>query len=168
VNDFYKDEDDKFDILFENQKGSIRAILREKSALYDVTRTLYGLCLTRIEQRISHLAMDFSRLEWTPVPLCHSHDEMMHLRLKKYEERLAILIRRTVEFGSTPIFVTQTSREYRLENGTVEGVRETIRYDSVDMNGFDCFCMTRKMDDVVAFVCERSAVLCINMTRETP
>ncbi len=167
VNDFYKDENNKFDALVENQKGSIRAILREKSALYHVTRTLYGLYLARFRYRISHLAVDFSKLEWTTVPLCQSYDEMMDLRLRKYEERLAVLIQRTVEFGSTPIFVTQPSRKYRLENGTVEGVRETIRYDSVDINGVDYFYMTRKMDDVVASVSERSGVLCINMARET-
>lgn len=166
LNDFYKDE--AYDaLLIRENNHSIRRLLMEKSAMYHVARTLYGIYQAEVKHKIGHAALDFSTIEWTNRPLQNSYDELMKTRLKEYAERLNILITKTRKFGSIPIFVTQPSRHYRIKEGILEGIGNEGSYGDVQINGVDHYYMMRKLDSITISVCREYDVPYIDMAKET-
>ncbi len=167
LNDFYLDEGGGSDALVkENSERSLRQLLRDKSAVYHVLQTLYGVYVAEIKQKIGHRSLRFSELSWTTKPLQDTYDGIMATRLREYGERLEVLIDKTRRFGATPIFVTQPSHKHRYRDGRLEGIEETIVYKGAPVNGVDYFLMMRKVDEVTMSVSLRHQVLCIDLAQE--
>lgn len=165
LNDFYKvDTYDSEALSFSERPTALNAI-RERSALYHVLRTLYGIYLSRVRHGIGHGHVDFGRVRWTRQPLQTSYDALMQKPLKEYEARLDILIGKTKAFGAMPIFVTQPPREYRLDADFLEGIASTSPYRGVEINGVDSFHMMRKMDDATLSACQRHGCICVDMSK---
>lgn len=167
LNDFYKDEGYGYDALvIEPSDKSFLQLLREKSALYHIGRTIYGVYQAEVAQHIGHVSIDFTKETWVSEPLQTSYGEMMETRLREYAERLEILIQKTARFGSVPIFVTQPSRKYRLNNGKIEGVKKEFFYNGAPINGVDYYYMMRKLDHVTCSVAQKHNILCIDLANE--
>jgi hypothetical protein len=164
INDFYKGAGYFHDeLLTANLEPSLRLLLREKSAIYHALRTVYGVYQARVKQGIAHHSTAWEELEWTRVPQQSSYDALMASRLAAYAERLDILIARTREFGSIPVFVTQPTRKHRFVNGVLEGVADLMDYENVPINGVDYYYMMRKLDGVTCAVARKNDVRCIDL-----
>jgi hypothetical protein len=154
------------ELISEGNKKSFRQIFREKSALYYVGYTLYGIYSAKIEHKAGHGYVDFNKVEWTTSPLQNDYNALMHKRISDYSYRLAVLISKTREFGSIPIIVTQPTRRYRFRNGSIEGVKETLDYGNAKINGIDYFHMITKMYEVTGEICKANNVIFIDMGKE--
>ena len=166
VNDFYIEENYGYDALVIDSNMSVRQHIRQKSALYHVLRTLRGVYQAQIRHKIGHGGIDVAQLQLTNRPLQSSYDILMRDRLTEYAERLDVLIARSREFGAEPIFATQPSRLYRLNNGTVEGTRTESLYGDVRINGVDYYYMMRKLDEVTISVCREHNAVCFDIAKE--
>ena len=170
INDFYKDEGAGNDALISTKETwSVRQTLSEKSAIFNLLRTLKGIYKAQLEQSVglAHRSVDHSKVGWINNAMLSSYGDLMKTRLNEYAERLNILIDKTRDVGSIPIFVTQPSRTYRKKDGVIEGSRWTIRYDNTKINGLDFYYMIRKLDKVTISVCQARRVVCIDMAEDT-
>jgi len=166
LNDFYNEGGSRYDALVRNEK-SFRQVLREKSAIYHAFRTLEGIYKARIVHEVGHIgSIDFSEMEWTTTPLQKDYDMLMDKQLSEYAERLTILIARTREFGSEPIFVTQPSRRYRFNEGSLKGTKTPLQYGGVLINGVDYYHMMRRLDSVTCSTSLEHNVMCIDMAKD--
>lgn len=167
LNDFYKDEGNGYDALVtKNADKSFRQLLKERSAIYNVGRILYGIYQAELRLNITHGSTGLKKAKWASEPLQTSYDELMATRLKEYAERLELLIERTKRLGWTAIFVTQPSRYYRLNKGTIEGFKEPVNYNGVPINGVDYYYMMRKLDRVTCSKAEEHNIFCIDLAKE--
>jgi hypothetical protein len=157
LNDFYKDEGDLFDALEKHN------LFTERSAIYFLCRTLWGIYQAKVRKKIEHAAFDLSKIPYTRTPLRGDHDRLMQARLEAYRARLVLLIEETRRLGAVPIFVTQPSRRYRVTSGGVEGIAMTSRYDSVEINGVDYFFMMKRLNAVTISTCEAHGGICLDM-----
>lgn len=170
INDFYKDEGAGYDALIStNGTWSVRQTLSEKSAVYNLLRTIKGIYQAQFERKVglAHHSVNHSKVGWSSNPMLKSYDDLMNTRLNEYAERLNILIDKARDFGSIPIFVTQPSRTYRKKHGVIEGSKWTIRYDNTQINGLDFYYMIRKLDNVTISICQARGVVCIDMAKDT-
>jgi hypothetical protein len=167
LNDFYVDEGNGFDALGgESADPSLLTLLRERSALYHLGRTLNGLYLALVKQNIGHGATDFEMVEWTTEPLHDSYDEMVVGRFSEYAERLEILVRKTQEFGAQPIFMTQPARKYRRRKGQIEGIKSTMTYEGAVVNGVDFYRMMRKLDGITEVISLKYGIRFIDLAQD--
>jgi len=167
INDFYKNERISYDeLVTDSNKKSYRQILREKSALYHLMYTLHGIYSARVIHKAGHGRIDFSKVEWTTKGLQANYEKMMGNRLEEYEERLTVLISKTIGFGAIPIFVTQPTRRYRFDNGTIIGIKDTLNYNDIPINGVDYYQMIRKYDELTCSIGRKHDVLCLDLAKE--
>lgn len=167
INDFYKDEGFGYDALVTNNVDrSLDQLIKERSAIYHIIRTLYGIYQAEEIHNIGHGHFDFKKVKWVSDPLQTSYDKYMDTRLKEYAERLEVLIQRTNSLGSNPIFVTQPSRKYRFNNSRIEGVEKYFYYDGIPINGVDYYYMMNKLDDVTCSVAKKHNIIYIELARE--
>lgn len=165
LNDFYKDDEYKYDDLVINEK-SLQQFLRERSAFYTLFRKLKGIYLARYVKKVAHGASDFKRKAWSDKPLLQNYDNLMSGRLEAYAARLRILIDKTNLFGAIPVFVTQPSRMYRISGGKIFGLSTSNIYDGRKFNGVDFYYMMNRLNKVMMETCERYEAVCINLADE--
>ena len=165
LNDFYKDTDYEYDDLVAND-NSIKQLIKERSVFYYLYRTIKAIYKAHFVYEISHTTIDFGTINWTEKPLLGEYPDFMHDRLTAYAARLEQLIKRTRDFGSQPIFVTQPSREYRFNSEQLFGVDIISQYENVRFNGVDFYHMMRSMDDILLQTCKNNNVLCFDLSRD--
>lgn len=167
INDFHKDTGHGADALVKEKAGrSLLQLLREKSAIYRAGMTLYGIYLAEVREKVGHRAVDFRKEEWVSEPRLATYDALMDKRLKEYEERLELLVRKTIQIRAVPIFVTQPARKYRLNHGAIEGAATLAGYDGALINGVDFYQMMRRLDRVTCAVAERHGYRCVDLSQE--
>jgi len=164
LNDFYKDEGVEFISLVRDKSGtSLLQLIRERSVLYHIGRTLKGLYQARVQYNIVHRSVDFDSISYTSHPLQHEYRALMGARLREYGQRLDVLVGKTRAMGAEPVFVTQPSRKYRLTENGIEGFEEPFDYSGHQINGVDYYYMMQLIDSVT---CERAAAhscICIDV-----
>ena len=89
----------------------------------------------------------------------------MRVRLNEYRQRLHALAQKTLEMGSTPIFVTQPTRYWRFKNQQLEGLDIEKVYEGKKINGVDFHHMMKLLDDETLKTCEQLALICIDFGR---
>lgn len=167
LNDFYKDADFAFDDLINDKKGkSIKQILKERSAVYYLYRTLKGTYRAIFVLKIGHRSLDFDKMAWVDEPVLNRYDEVMSQRLASYSARLEVLVELTRKLGAEPIFVTQPSRKYDVRSDAVYGIKGESKYDDVKYNGVDYYHMMRLMDDAVLKTCARHQLICFDLSND--
>ncbi len=167
INDLYVSKGYVFDRLtIKDGDSSILQYIRERSAIYHLARTLYGNYLARVKYRITHRHINFGRIQWTTQAMQHSYGPKLGTRLRRYGERLDILVKKTREFGAVPILVTQPTRKYRLKNGRIEGVAEIVKYCGMRINGVDYYRIIRMFDHVTCTKAHEHHIVCVDLARE--
>jgi lysophospholipase L1-like esterase len=167
INDFHKDAGREADsLLREKADRSLLQLLRDKSAIYYAGRTMYGIYLAEIRDKAGHRSVDFRKEEWVLKPRLTAYDALMDKRLKEYEERLEVLVRKTEQIRAVPIFVTQPTRKFRLNNGAIEGAATISGYDGALINGMDFYHMMTRLNRVTCAVAERHGSRCVDLSRE--
>jgi hypothetical protein len=168
LNDFYIDRDNSnYDPLVNPDRHSLFAAIREKSALWHLARTIRGAYMaTGVLKIVDYGKVDFAMVQWTREPLQNDY-VFMSSRLDAYAQRLRILVDRTRDFGSKPIFVTQPSRHYRLTKNGVQGRTNVITYEGRQINGVDHYHMLRQFNSVMEAVCRERQVFFIDLAAES-
>ena len=92
---------------------------------------------------------------------------LMSDQLSAYADRLRILSNKTQEFGSTPVFITQPSRIYRVSDGKILGFSRVRSVHGAEYNGVDYYHMISLLNQVTMETCENSGAVCIDMARDT-
>jgi len=165
INDFYKDDGYVYDALLDKNKSHGK-MLKDKSAIYNIYRIINETYFARYVYDIGHnVSIDFSKVEWTQIPIQKDYTKLMNKRLNEYAERLTILIAKTREFGSEPIFATQPTRKYRFNKGVIEGIKAPFPYDSTLINGVDYYHMMKLQDRTTCLVGSKNQVTCLDMAK---
>ncbi len=163
INDFYRNVDNRYDGLLRQQDDALTQAIRERSAIYHLIRTVKGVYRAQFLDRIGHGAIDVDALEWTDQPIMQDHKVLMSARLDAYAQRLQVLLERTEAIGAVPVFVTQPTRRYKLQNGRIVGLNEMNDYEGKKYNGVDYHAMMRHLDAVTMNACEGNGAICIDL-----
>jgi len=164
INDFYRQSEvDYDDLRTSRDKRTLRQLLREYSALYHLTYTIYGVYQTKVRHRAGHGKVDFTTMQWTTAPLRDDHSALMITTLQQYRPRLQLLIEQTRALGAVPIFVTQPTHWYRIKNGQSEGAAEITHFAGAKINGVDRHLMMRLLDAATCEVAAGNGLLCIDI-----
>jgi hypothetical protein len=139
--------------------------ISDNSALWHLARTLWGIQQARVN-RLVDARVDFSKLEYTEVPLRSDYDTLAANPARQYALRLEALFQRTARMGAKPIVVTQPGRWYRLAAGRVQGTTQLMSYEGVAINGVDHYYLERKLDSAAIAVCRKDSVMCIDLGGE--
>jgi hypothetical protein len=160
INDFLS-EDHNDDL----NDGTLINQLKQKSALYYLYRTMKGIYRVK-RAGLSHRAINFRSLEWVDIPKIHNHAQLAQIAIQEYNKRLRLLADRVHKLNGTPIFVTQSFRKYKREDGKVLGVAETISYGNAEINGVDCYLIMQLFNDTTMNVCRETGSICIDLATE--
>ena len=164
LNDVFLDSDSIYDALMSADQRSLIDIMKEKSVLWYVERTVKGMHASK-KLRIMHNKIAFSELNWTSEPLQKDYS-FVSSRLESYAQRLRILVERTRRFGSEPIFVTQPTRQFKVSENGVQGVADTIDYEGRQINSVDYYHISKQFNQVMGRVAHDINVLFIDLASQ--
>lgn len=163
VNDLYVSPNTTKDDLV--QVGSIRTLIKERSAFYYVYRTLYGIHEAAVAQ-INHRKVDFTRIRWTEAPVVSDHARLMRPRIDAYRTRLRILGQRVRASGGTAICVTQVQRKYKKRDDRIIGDEAPTSCDGVQINGVDSYYMMQLLNQATMEECGSMGGLPVDLANE--
>lgn len=170
LNDFYINEHSNSDPFVDPNQNPLIAAIRQNSALWHAARTIRGMYLAMIKLKIGHRGVDFTKVQWTREPVQNSYG-FMSGQLDAYATRLRILVDRTRQFGSQPIFVTQPSRHFRRTKNGVEGEahfpQAHFPYEGRHINGVDYYHMIGRFNSVMETVSREEDVFFIDLAGES-
>jgi lysophospholipase L1-like esterase len=164
INDFYRQTEIDYDDLVTNEdRRSLRQLLREYSALYHMAYTLYGVYQAEVKHKAGHGKVDFASLDWTQQSLRTDHAALMTAPLEAYRARLSKLVQQARAMGATPVLMTQPTHWYRVVGSAVQGVAEASEFAGVKINGVDRHIMMRMLDSATCEVAVHSGVPCVDL-----
>lgn len=139
INDFYRiRENSEYDKLTVGRSWKNR--IENNSVLYNLLRTINGMLATS-KEGVGHQKMPFEEVEYTDKGIAESElIEAYKNHLEAFENRISVLIELTEDFDALPIFVTQPSFAYQLdEQGNVRGITTMGHIDNYSYNGVDYY-----------------------------
>lgn len=147
INDFIKQEPDKFDEMALSA-GTWMDFVQENSVFLRAWRVLRGHYMAKEVIDVTHHAPEIKPEQWVPYPFPSMDLEaLMREHLDAYEGRLRRLVGLTREFGSEPILVTQATWWYRRDRGQVEVLYHGLTYNGVALTGMDFYFMMRMLNE---------------------
>lgn len=168
VNDFKRHNSDTFDDLRGRKLSPMQKLenmIKTRSVLYHVYRTLEGMVLARmmgLTHGAGHDSQAFSRENWTTEPIIGNEDDyrqIMKKDLAGYEKRLRILCRKVESAGSRAIFVTQSKRRmYDFQGDQLIGTPLKRSYNGRLYNGVDYYYMSRLLNQVTGRVANECGI----------
>ncbi len=152
INDFYKvSSDAKYDAIQQYEHAGLKNTIKDKSVLYNVYRKLKGIRKAQ-KVKVGHFKVDFSATKYTQEEVLDStllalYDEK---NLKAFKVRVQQLIAYSKKMRAIPIFITQPTFLYKIENGEVFGV-ENINYieEKYAYNGVGYYKLLTKLNDAI-------------------
>jgi len=172
INDVYKvgparadatDEDESRQILRDSLRfSSFKKEFEKRSALVRLWDTVAG-SVRAGQARLRHQVIDFAGAQWTDQPAQPVwRPDHLQVNLAAYEGRLVRIAGLIRGLGATPVFVTQTRADYRLENGRFTG----IKGGDGRPNGVDRGRALTRFNAVTLEVCRRWQVTCLDLATE--
>jgi hypothetical protein len=166
INELFLPELSDYDNLYlENYQPTIWDIIRDRSALFYLYRTLRGTYVA-YEARLGHQPFSLRDAPLTEKPILKDHEAFMQDFLKAYESRLNYLLKGTKKMGSTPICVTQVYWLYKKVNGRIVGIDMKRDYRDVQINGMDFYYMMRLINRTTLTVCKEVQGIPIDLAGE--
>ena len=172
INDFYILENSKFNDLINENPATIsrklKKVLGGRSALFYLYRTINGTILSKL-YKIGH-GYDNSKYEmtnWVTNPKLQNHALLMKEHIKKYRNNLNILAKKIIDFGSRPIFITQSMRRlYNISSNTIYGMPNAGQYNGLNYNGVDYYIMSRLINKETINICKNVGGICLDLDSE--
>ncbi|MFN2456960.1 MAG: SGNH/GDSL hydrolase family protein [Chitinophagaceae bacterium] len=163
INDFYKDGPSDFDVVA-TKEASLWKFVKEHSVIIDTYRKLKGTYKAEKVHNLGHSLVNFSEITYTTKRLYTAYENTCWKeKLRNYSERLNILVAKTRQIGSEPIFITQPTAMHRFNNGILEGATETTEVCGMKINGVDYFYMMRELNNVTCSVSRKNNALCLHL-----
>ena len=167
-----------FDHIDRSSMHKIERMIRDNSAMFYLARLTKGYLRAKRNHLVEKYAWNYESVEWDSIATLINYNEIMSEALREFEIRLKILANKTREMGSIPIFVTQTTRVYKIENGVVYGVKtvKTIEsnkqydkifyYNNYRCNSVDQYHMQKLINDKLIEVCIELNCISIDLATE--
>lgn len=171
VNDFHIDEFFSYDDLRAESSNVIKSVIKSKSALYYLYRTIEGIQIAGtfgLKHDPSHSFNKLSTVDFLNQPNLSNYEEIMSNRLDAYEQRLNILCEKVKSFGSIPIFVSQSQRRvYDFIDQHLYGQTSVVQnYEGHLVNGVDYYYMIQLLHKRTKKVSDKNGGIFINLDQE--
>ena len=166
INDMYVSSGWSTDIMInENSYNkTFSKYIIERSALFYLYKVISGL--NKMEQ-VGHKKQIFDSLNWTHKLKLKDHKKFIQIDLENYENRLKILVEKIENFGSKPIFVTQSERRlYDFIDDKLIGVKSIREFKGKVVNGTDYYQLIRLMNEKTRKVAEEFNCIFIDLENE--
>jgi len=151
------------DIAVHGLTEKIVRLINDRSALYQLQRTLKGM-LTARQARLLHSEVDWSRVVWREIqrPADFSAESPEEAkRVAQFGERVRRLIERIRAFGAEPIIVTQHRGTYRHR-----GDRLTVASGGPLSNGLADYRTQTLFNNRAMETCREQKAICIDLGAE--
>ncbi len=141
-----------------------------KSALYQMYRTVQGTMKAR-EAKVIHRAKPADITEQANFTGQGLLDPAERERLaanvaQNFVADLESLRERTVAFGATPVFITQTAFGWNAGRGPVSGLDLTVNIHDLRMNYADVSFLHQRMNGALLEYCVKSGQPCIDVASD--
>jgi lysophospholipase L1-like esterase len=128
-----------FDTSERSDTSSIRNILRQKSAIYDLLRTLRNMALGMSDTRAyaGHSPRTPSEDAYLASKKTDGLDDQIKKNTESFEKRFEKLMSQTLAYGAIPICVSQPHLYIKNIDGVKKGVENLFSYEGVTYSGVD-------------------------------
>lgn len=164
INDLYVEPEGDYDVLREPHE--FKHVLEGRSALYRAWRLVRGTYRARFVAKVGHRPLDFTQVDWVDRPRLGDHAEVIREVLAAYEKRLGLLLARIKQWPSTPVCVTQQTRFYRRNGGSIEGAEYGGSFAGREINGVDLYHLLSLLNEKTIEVCRGSGAPAIDLASE--
>jgi len=113
--------------------------LRQKSAVYDLLRTLKNLLSTFTFAKVyaGHSFITTTDNEYIAINKTNGLDKQIKKNTKNFEDRFRILLKQARSYGAIPICVSQPHLLKKEIGGLHKGIEKAFSYESITYNGLD-------------------------------
>ncbi|MBC6426372.1 MAG: SGNH/GDSL hydrolase family protein [Ekhidna sp.] len=147
INDFYLIENER---VFDNLGYNNLRKIKDNSVFYNLLRTIKGIW-TANRRKLGHQKIDFTDYKYTNEDI--TPNELYSLyknNLKGFEGRLSILLNHAKRLNAEPIFITQPSLKFKLnEEGNLTGVTNINYIYDYPYNGFDYYHLLSMLNESI-------------------
>ena len=147
----------------EGHQGVINYI-RLNSISYHFIRTIIGFFIT---QNNFHGYVSFDPQNWTDELALENPEGLLEIGLQQYQDRLYVLSNKIINFGSKPIFVSQSARRsYDFFDGKLLGMKNFVTFEGHQINGTDYFKIMEIMHGITEKVAKDVDAIYLNLFEE--
>ena len=138
--------------------------IRLNSISYHFIRTLSGFFIVKNN---FHGYVSFDSKDWTAKFALENPDDLLKIGLQQYQERLYTLSKKIINFGSKPIFVSQSARRsYDFVDDKLLGMKDFATFQGKKINGTDYFKIMELMHDITEKVSDDVDAIYLNLFKE--
>ena len=184
INDYFRDDGNSYDDLSINRRlgkniiHDIKQKIKRKSIIYNLFRTFRGLYLASAYGLTHDLDYKFTMNDWTDEPLITNYDTLLGNKLNTYKIRVLKLCEQAREYGSQPIFMTQTTRRYYKQGTYITGETQSVgihtsidrgikyMYNGVQYNGVDFYYMLKLINEKTIEAAKECGALAIDLSTD--
>ena len=135
--------------------------LEQRSALVRLWGIVEG-SIHAHQAGLIHHAVDFAGATWTDRPAQPDRPkDPIEARLDAYQARLGRIADLIQRLGATPIFVTQTRSDYRVDNGRLIGIAKPGAF-----NGVDEGLALMRLNATTLALCRERRLTCLDLASE--
>lgn len=144
-----------FDVLQRRDESGIRSTIRQKSAIYDLLRSVRNIVRGINGQHVyaGHSVRTPDESEFTATKKTDFIEVEIAKNSESFEKRFSELILRTRSYNAKPICVSQPHLFSKNVSGTKRGVEKVFEYAGVTYNGLDYEASVSDLNKVMMRLC---------------
>lgn len=128
-----------FDLSKRDGEPKFLSVIRQKSAIYGLARSLRNLFRGMTDERAyaGHTVNRPNETDYRATTLTKSAEVQINKNRENFEKRFRELIFQARSYGAKPICVSQPHLYSRVVNGSKKGVEHVFEHEGVKYNGLD-------------------------------
>jgi lysophospholipase L1-like esterase len=167
INDMLLTEESDFDKLI-NESGNIIDIVKVNSVTYSIYDRLHQFFLSKYKPPyVNHNFTNLQNKEWTKNSIGIVPDEIVSMYVSGFLDRVEILIKKTKQFGSQPVFISQPTFTYHFQDDTLYGIKDSLKYGEYYINGIEYHEIAKSYYSELETLCENNSVSYIDIFNYT-
>lgn len=158
INDMLLTAESNFDKLV-NENNSIIDIIKINSVTYSIYDILRKFALTQYNPPyVNHNFTNVKKKDWTNDRIGDIPDEIVNSYISGFMNRVEVLINKTKQFGSQPIFISQPTYIYHFQDDVLYGIKDSLKYGDFYINGVDYYKISNSYFSKLETFCDKHSV----------
>jgi lysophospholipase L1-like esterase len=144
-----------FDTSKRDAESTIRSVLRQKSAIYDLMRTLRNILLGINDKSAyaGHAMRAPSESDYNAIEKTNSVEFLIEKNTEAFEKRFLELMAQVRSYGAKPICVSQPHLFSKVVDRLNRGVDSVFKYGEATFNGLDYDASISSLNKVMMRLC---------------
>lgn len=146
-------------------ESKLKSIIRQKSAIYSLLRTLRNVRMGFTDSRAyaMHSKSPPSASDYIAESETDGIDLLVQRNSEKFSQRLAEILKLVKQYGAKPICVSQPHLYVSKQNGIIKGIETVFPYDGKNYNGLDYQKSLLSLDEKMQRLCTKEGGFYLNI-----